>query len=373
MAGRYAQAVVFLAATAILIATAVKMSAGPPGPASFVVPTALTLPASPRADFAPQPPAAGVAHAPTATLLDDGRIALYWFAGSREGAGDVVLRMSVFDGQVWSSPRDVTDAVRTGRDQRRLIRTVGNPVVFSHPGGEYWLVYVSVSVGGWSGSALNLMRSADGVTWGPSRRLVTSPFLNLSTLARSPPLMRSDGLVALPVYHEMIAAFPEMIFLDPAGNVVDKARIGDDCPIQPWAVALGEGRAVALMRQHGCAERRLWTASTADGGATWTAPEPTRLADPDSPAAALRLADGRIVAVLNDDPRSAFRLDLVVSADDGKTWTRGAPVFDGTAERKDYRYPWLIQDKAGRLHVFASESKQAIRHVVLGSDAVPAK
>jgi predicted neuraminidase len=116
--------------------------------------------------------------------------------------------MSVFDGAVWTPPSDVTDRRKTGRDQQRLVHTVGNPVVFRHPDGEYWLIYVTVSVGGWSGSALNLMRSADGLIWGPSRRLVTSPFLNLSTLDKAPPLFRSDGLVALPAYHEMITTFP---------------------------------------------------------------------------------------------------------------------------------------------------------------------
>jgi predicted neuraminidase len=366
------QIAAFVAAAIVLGVTALTMSGSRPGAATFVVSTPPALASGDRRDFSPHPPARGAAHAATATLMDDGRIALFWFAGSREGAGDVVLLNAVFDGSTWSRPRIVTDAVRTGADERRHVKTVGNPVVFRHPNGEYWLIYVSVSYGGWSGSALNLMRSADGVTWGPARRLVTSPFFNLSTLVRSPPLMRSDGLVALPAYHEMIAGFPEMIFLNAGGNVVDRVRFGGACSIQPWAVPTGGGGAVALMRQHRCRERVLFRSATDDGGASWTRPRATSLANPGSPAAAVRLADGRIVAVLNDDPISATHLDLVVSSDNGATWRHGATVFDGTAERKTYRYPWLLLDKAGRLHVFVSESKNAIRHAILdGQSVVP--
>jgi predicted neuraminidase len=125
------------------------------------------------------------------------------------------------------------------------------------------------------------------------------------------------------------------------------------------------------MRQHGCDERRLWTATTADGGMSWTAARPLALANPDSPAAAFRLADGRILAVLNDDPAVASRLDLFISGDEGATWRPGPPLFAAAAGGDDYRYPWLLQDAAGRLHVFVSETKRAIRHVVFGTDDIP--
>lgn len=343
------------------------------GPSDFILPEMRAVPRVASSISYARPPAEGFAHASTAIVLPGGRIALYWFAGSREGAKDAGIRMSVLEGGSWGAPRDITDGARTGRDQRRYVKTVGNPVVFRHPGGAYCLVYVSVSVGGWSGSALNLTRSADGIEWGPSTRLVSGPFLNLSTLVKGPALLRADGLVALPVYHEFAAAYPELLFIDATGHVVYKTRMAGRCLIQPWVVPLSSRKAVALMRPFGCSDRRLWMTATDDGGMTWRAARPAALANPDSPAAALVLPGGRIVAVLNDDAASASVLHLVVSGDGGDSWEHRAPVLDGSAEGTTYRYPSLLQDDAGRLHVFATEtgrSGRAIRHAILGADAL---
>ena len=374
MRQRWWNGVVCLIAAGLLAGVAVRMDGRRIAAADFVVPTVLPVPAVARSDAYPQPMVTGAAHAPAAVVLADGRIAAFWFQGSREAASDVRLKSSVFADGAWGPIRDVTDGVRTGADEGRIIKTVGNPIVFRHPDGEFWLVYVSVTVGGWSGSSLNLMRSPDGIAWGPARRLVTSPFLDVSTLDRSPPLLRSDGLVALPVYHEMITSYPLLLFLDRNGAVVDRARMGGRCQIQPWLVPLGGGKALALMREHSCASRRLWQTVTTDGGLSWGPVTDTGFADPDAPAAAVRLSDGRIAAVVNDDARSAAVLRLAFSADDGATWQRGPAVFDGGTTELDYRYPWMLQDQTGRLHVLISESKRAIRDAVLGAgDLVAAK
>lgn len=358
-------------AAIVVVALFVQMSGRTIAPSEFVVTPPRAVPAVPGAVRATylQPPSDGVAHAVTAIELADGRIVAYWFAGSREGAGDVVLRSSILADDAWSAPRTVVDRQSMGAEQRRFIKTIGNPVILRHPGGEYWLITVSVTLGGWSGSALNLMRSADGITWGPPVRLVTGPFLNLSTLVKGPALVRADGLVALPAYHEFASAYPELLLIDGDGRVVDKIRMGGRCQIQPWAVALDPRRAVALMRAYGCTERRLWVTATEDAGATWDLPRAT-LANPDSPAAAVALPGGRIAAVLNDDPASAKTLDLVISDDGGETWRHGAPVFGGAEQDETYRYPWLLQDSDGRLHVFATESQRGIRHAVLGAEAL---
>ena len=44
---------------------------------------------------------------------------------------------------------------------QKHIRKMGNPVIAMAPDNRLWLFYVSVSIGGWAGSAINAMYSDD--------------------------------------------------------------------------------------------------------------------------------------------------------------------------------------------------------------------
>lgn len=370
--GRNAALLILYAVTSLLlVVAAVRLQRNVIPVSDFNLPDAKAAvgPAGTEADLVARSPA--FAHSLSAVLTDEGEIVAFWFAGKREGDAGARLMTALFDGRTWSAPATVTDGPLTGHEEGRYVKTVGNPVVFRHPSGEYWLVYVSVSVGGWSGSALNLKRSPDGVHWGPARRLVTGPFFNLATLAKGLPLIRSDGLVALPVYHEFIGRFPELLFLDADGSVVGKVRMAaaGRCAIQPVAAALGGERAIALFRDAGCQPHRLLSAMTEDGGLSWSPLQATAIANPNAPAAILRLAGGQILAVANDSPSVTHLLYAFLSTDGGRNWTKEQLLFDGTAQRTTYRYPFLLQDRIGRLHLFVTEVLErrawAIRHVVL--------
>src|SRR5512139_3585338 len=115
----------------------------------------------------------------------DGGLLATWFGGTREGATDVALWGADYSPATrsWSTPRRILGAAETRAALGRHIKTVGNSVLARDVQGGLWLYYVSVSVGGWAGSALNAMHSGDeGQTWDEPRRLITSPFFNISTL-----------------------------------------------------------------------------------------------------------------------------------------------------------------------------------------------
>jgi predicted neuraminidase len=347
------------------------------GAAAFMMPAAYPVAAVPRSDRYLVPLSPDYAHAASAVVLDDGRIAAFWFSAHKETDASARLMTAVFDGQSWSPATMVTDGRQTGLEVGRYTKTVGNSVVLRRADGEYWLIYVTVGVGGWSASALNLKRSPDGLHWGAATRLPTSPFLNLSTLVKGQALQREDGLVALPAYQEFIGHYPEMLFLDAMGAIVGKERMAADghCAIQPAAVPLGGGRALALLRNKGCAPRELYQTMTSDGGLTWSPVEGTGIANPDSPAALLRLADGRLLAIANDDPGKGYTLRMLVSADEGKSWTKGAALFEGAAKNTTYRYPLLLQDRDGRIHLIVTETikwrERGLRHLILGAGDIP--
>ena len=65
---------------------------------------------------------------------------------------------------------------------------------------------------------------------------------------------------------------------------------------------------------------RAWRSETADGGRSWSAPQLTDLPNPNSALAALRLDDGRLIAVANDTEDERLRLSLLVSEDGGAHW-----------------------------------------------------
>ncbi|KPY38672.1 BNR/Asp-box repeat protein [Pseudomonas syringae pv. rhaphiolepidis] len=167
-------------------------------------------------------------HSSAVTALPGGDLMSVWFAGSREGAGDVEIRTSRFDASngEWGGEQVLATRASTQSGTGKYIRKLGNPVIALAPDNRLWLFYVSVSVGGWAGSTVNAMVSSDmGASWSPPWQLVTSPFLNISTLVRGAPVFHTDGSIGLPVYHEFLGKFAEYLYLSADGEVIDKFRI----------------------------------------------------------------------------------------------------------------------------------------------------
>ena len=303
------------------------------------------------------------AHSVSLAALPDGRIAATWFAGSREGAADVVIVMSVLAGNTWSAPRLIVDRAEVQRSTGRLIRKLGNPVLWIDPQGMLHLWFVSVSYGGWAGSSINHIASKDGgASWGPVTRLITSPFFNLSTLVRNPPLPLSDGGIGFPVYHEFIAKRAEWLRLDSAGRVVDKARIPSSNKIfQPAVAALDAQHALAVLRDAGPAHR-IHSSTSDDGGQSWQAATATALPNPDAGIALLRLIDGNLLLAWNPQQSNRTQLALSVSRDDGKTWTTPKFVEQGQGE-DEFSYPALLQARSGVIHLAYTWQRKVIKAI----------
>ena len=330
-------------------------------------------------EHAPAPP---YAHCPSLAQLPDGRLACAWYAGSREGGRDVAIwwaespAADVAAGRpAWSAPVAVIDRRSAARDLDRFVAKVGNSVLFTDATGRPWIVFVSIAVGGWSGSSLNASCSNDGGhTWQPARRLSLSPFLNVSELVRAAPVTLAGGTIGLPVYHECLGKFPEMLWLRTAGDalVVTKSRMaGGRSLIQPAVVPLDATRAVALLRNHSQAHK-VAIQHTLDAGRTWSEPQATSLPNPDASVAAVRLSRGRLLIAFNDSARDRANLCLAVS-DASSDWRDGtAPAIGGwrriaTLEAEPgerFAYPYLIRDRAGRVHLAYSWKMQRIRHAV---------
>ena len=308
-------------------------------------------------------------HASTAFALRPDGLTAFWYGGSREGARDVAIYQSrLKDGQ-WDQPRAVVQRRQMKSDLNRHIRKIGNPIVYQHPDGRLWLFFVTVSVGGWAGSSISLVESTDnGATWSKARRLVTSPFLNLSTLVKGSAIRYNDGSIALPVYHEFFGKFGELLRLDRDGRIMDKIRLTSGRrALQPAIAVVSEERAVGLLRYAGPPPPRVLHTVSEDAGRNWSIPQKIHLPNPDSALDVLALADGRLLAVLNDIDHARWRLTLAVSDNLGQAW-RTIKVLeqqkdDSDINRYQFSYPWLLRGAAGDFHLFYTWNKTRIKHV----------
>jgi len=345
-----------------------------PLPAPAFVPPRAAAQASPaplyKAQLLPNDSTQSV-HSATAVELSDGRLRAFWYGGTREGAFDVAIYTSTYSPRtgVWEPERALVSRELVQRHLRRTIRKLGNPVAGRDQAGRVWLFFVSVSVGGWAGSAVNAMVSADeGETWSPPRRLIASPFFNLSTLVRGPLLQLSDGTIALPVYHEFLGKFGELLRLDGEGRVLGKTRLSwGQSSLQPVIVARSETEAVGFMRYAGERPARILMIRTTDGGASWSAPVKTALPNPNAAVASVLLAGGPVLLAFNNAEEDREDLSLALSTDFGGSW-RVARSVEGASQPRapvpEYSYPWILQDRTGDVHLLYTWGRTRIKHVV---------
>ena len=306
-------------------------------------------------------------HVASLCELADGGLGASWYGGTREGASDVAVffsRRNSGPSGAWTQPVPLINRKNAQQETWRFVRKVGNPLLFSDPDGTMGLLYVSIAVGGWSGSSLNVKLSHDGgSTWTASRRLGLSPFFNMSELVKSAVTPMSDGSWAVPIYHEAFAKYPEVLWLraDKDAVTATKTRIfSAGTAFQPTLVASSEKEGFVLCRT-ASSVREAFESHTMDAGRTWSAPKPTGLPNPDSGVAAIRLQNGRILVAFNDSRSNRSTLRLAVSENGAPPYQR---VFTVAEEREaEFSYPFLLATRDGLIHLAYTWKRTGIKHV----------
>jgi predicted neuraminidase len=353
-------------------------------------------------------------HAASSIELKDGRIRTFWFSGSREGAKDVEIHSAVFDPQnsKWSSEEVTMTRERTQQALHRYVGKLGNPVVVRQQNGQLRMFYVTVSFGGWAGSSITTVTSSDeGASWSKPQRLITSPFLNISSLVKGAPFLYEDGTIGLPIYHEFIGKFAELLRIDQQGKVLDKQRLaaGGQGTLQPVMLIQNPQSAIAFMRYSAAAEpHRVVTVSTQDAGKNWSPALKSTLPNPDAAVTGVTLPDGRMLAVLNNLEHGRDALSLMLSVDGAGSWREVYRIEDQLAAsvqtdeasysrnvhglilqsdaeaknhleqalestkrtlckegrcRYEFSYPYLIQTQSGDFHLAYTWNRTFIKHL----------
>ena len=335
-----------------------------------VMPVKLAPP-SLRTDWFPDTGAPSV-HAASLIALKDGAVRAFWFAGSREGAPDVVINTSVFDPQAsrWSAPTVVMDRVGAEKGLSRYIAKLGNPVPARMADGRLQLFFVTVSIGGWAGSSISSVISDDeGLTWSQPQRLISSPLINLSTLVKSPTISFMDGRLGLPAYHEWIGRFGEFLRID-ASRVIDKRRMSSGRgAIQPIVFADGSQEASAFFRQTRSSSqpKQIPVSETKDAGQSWAVTKDLEIPNPNSALAALTLANGTRLMVLNNIEAGRYRLVMVIREANSTQWQVIQVLEDDESlsieQRREFSYPYLISINGEDAHLAYTWDRKKIKHV----------
>jgi predicted neuraminidase len=324
-----------------------------------------------RTDWLPDTGAPSV-HAASLIALKDGAVRAFWFSGSREGAPDVVINSAVFDPQAsrWGAPTIVMDRVSAEKGLSRYIAKLGNPVPARMADGRMQLFFVTVSIGGWAGSSISSVISDDeGLTWSQTQRLISSPLINLSTLVKSPAIAFADGRLGLPAYHEWIGRFGELLRID-AGQVIDKRRMSSGRgAIQPAVFTDGPQEASAFFRQTRSSSqpKQIPVSASKDAGQTWVMAKDLEIPNPNSALAALTLANGTRLMVLNNIEVGRYRLVMVMRESNSAQWQVIQVLEDDESlindQHREFSYPYLISANGEDAHLVYTWNRKKIKHV----------
>lgn len=398
-------------AAALLLAAWLSVSALTPAP-RLVPPVVNNLPIKGHWQFNFASDAdTMLVHAASMVELPDGRIRAFWFAGSREGAEDVSINSAVFDpvSGSWSDEEPVLTRLQLEQQWGRYVRKLGNMVPVLDADGSLRLFVVAVAFGGWAASRIVVLRSTDdGANWHFETELKTSPFLNISTLVKTPPVHYADGSIGLPVYHELVAKFGELLRIDSRNRILSKSRIGHGRKaIQPALLVSSPDQVTAFLRPEdkyhgGVIDRSV----SLDAGHTWSYPENTELTTPSSALSGVALSPTHWLLVGNCNRFERDDLCVRETLDAGKTWIKRWSLHDRDKWRNhplsfiDYSklldvsmatdksineslvleharhnkckgdnhcefqfdYPYMLRAKNGDLHILYTWNKTLIRH-----------
>jgi predicted neuraminidase len=348
---------VLLALCAVLIVMSVSPSSQP---LLFEVPqklsTRLTL-ENFRNVAGPEPRTPSV-HAISLIPLPEGRLLAAWYGGSREGAADVAIYGSSFDGLNWSESRVLIDINQLLGQSKQAARKLGNPVLHLDRSGFLHLFVTSVALGGWATAYIEHCRSGDGgKTFNHQRRLWLSSLANLSHLVRSPGVNLKRGGFLLPVYFELGIKYGLELQFDAESRLIGARRMaGPSHLLQPWPVVRDESQLDYYLRDASASGGRVWLASR-------DAHEPVRplaLNNPDASIAAWPSFDGASWIVRNPD--SIGRQQLVLQRLNAQQQVTETLVVARGGEGEEYSYPAMVMATDGRLHVLYTDNRKRFGH-----------
>ena len=322
--------------------------------------------------FGPEVPTGDYKHPASITELSNGDLYLVYYGGK----GEYAPNTGVFGSRLPHGKHSWTQPQLIARDP---FRSVGNGVIWQAPDNDVWLFYVVRWGDTWSTSRIQAKISHDGAhTWSDSFVLATDE----GDMVRGNPIVLDNGEYLLPIYNEtghnqevvgadstsrFIRFNPKTKTWAPSG-VIHSAK-GN---IQPSVVQLSAEHLVAYCRRGGgydpITDGYIVRSGSFDGGITWTEGKDTSFPNPNSAIDILKLQNGHLALIYNDNMNDRTPLTVALSEDGEKSWTFKKNLAIGDF---DYAYPFAFQARDGKIHVvYTSHSRTVVNHAVFDEDWV---
>jgi BNR repeat protein len=301
----------------------------------------------------------GFNHAPSVTLLSDGRLLAAWFSGPFEAAVNQVILgcYSPDAGQGWGPAEVLNDFPRTSDFDPAFIQDGKRTWLFFSAGrwNRYPFVRGDNEIGAESFKTYSSHSDDGGRRWSEPR----VAFEKVG--CRTNGIKLSSGELLLPIYGFVGRTAGILKSTDQGkswrrcGNIA--SPVGAD---EPTIAELSSGSVLMFLRTK---DGFIWRSVSRDKGETWSAVDQTTIVAGQASHNLLRLRDGRIV-LTHDACKPPMRtpLTLRVSRDDGASWGEPLTLAEVAVPGKDEEiwgrqvtYPSVAELADGALVIVWSE------------------
>ncbi len=302
-------------------------------------------------------------HASTIARLDDGRLCTAWFGGTKEGADDVRIWVSVYENGVWESPREIEG--NNGIPH-------WNPVLYVNDAGELLLFYkVGKTIHSWC--TYVCVSNDGGKSFSYPKELVSGDVGGRGPV-KNKPIRLSNGTLAAPASIETPTSWTAFVDIsEDDGRSWSKHTIPLSVEkefkrqldiIQPTLWESSGGKVHAICRTN---RGYAYRSDSCDFGRSWSEPYITTVPNNNSGLDLARLDNGSLALVSNPiarhfGPRTP--LTLSISENNGNTFDKILTLEDTEGE---YSYPAIIADK-NRLYITYTYQRKNIAFVIVDLD-----
>lgn len=363
-------------------------------------------------------------HAANLAFLPSGDLACVWFGGTQEGVADISVHLS----RLPAGADRWLDPVQLSFDRTRSEQ---NPILFTAPGGDIWLLYTAQLAGNQDTAEVRRRISRDGgQTWDEPTALLGSGAPK-GVFVRQVPVVLDSGRILLPTFNCVAVPGEKWVgnrdtasvwYSDDGGKTWNETPLADsDGCVHMNIVPRADGTLWACFRSRWA--DAVYESVSVDGGRTWSACAPTALPNNNSSIQARALGGKRVAMVMNfaskadaterrvslydeidddgvtdpDGPvlaepdidqsgRSAYwgapraPMTLALSEDDGRTWPITYDIENGDGYcmsnnsreslNRELSYPSVISGPGGDVHVAYTWHRKTIKYVRLGAEVM---